>query len=85
MIKVSRIWLVVACIFIGYSGGIITGVVVDVDTVFNTTVEKIKQKKSPGGSIVIDVDTDIEPAPTRKEIRKAKREQKKNEREGREK
>ncbi len=74
--KVKRIWLFIALIFIGYSGGIITGVVVDVDQVYNTTVKKIKQKKS-NGSIVIDVDTNTGEMKSKQEIRQERREAKK--------
>jgi hypothetical protein len=70
----KNIWMIIALLFIGYSGGIVTGVVVDVDNVYHTTVKKIKQKKSDG-TIVVDVDTTIEPGKTKKEIRKEEREQ----------
>lgn len=75
--KVSRIWLWLFLVFVGYSGGIITGVVVDVDSVYHTTVKKLKQKKSPDGTIVVDVDTAIEPGKSKKEIRKEDRQVKK--------
>ena len=81
MKKVSRIWLWGFLVMIGYSGGIITGVVVDVDTVYHTTVKKLKQKNSPDGTIVVDVDTTIEPGKTKKEIRKEKRDTRKEDRE----
>ena len=65
-----------ALILIGYSAGIVTGVVVDVDTVYETTIKRIKQKNSPDGTIVVDVDTG-EQVKTKKEIRKEDREIKK--------
>jgi len=74
----KNIWFIIALLFIGYSGGIITGVVIDVDSVYHTTVKKLKQKDSPGGSIVIDMDTTIEPSKSKKEIRKAKRDERKD-------
>ena len=69
MAKVSRFWLWVALILLGYSGGIITGVVVDADQVYHTTIKNIKQKRS-GGQIIIDTS---DPVKSKKEIRKEKR------------
>ena len=76
MTKVSRIWLWLFLIFIGFSGGIIVGVIVDVDTVYETTVKKLKQKNSPGGEIVVDIEPGSQEK-SKKEIRKEEREAKK--------
>lgn len=73
----KNIWMIIAILFIGYSAGIVTGVVVDVNNVYHITVKKLKQKNSPDGSIVIDVDTTIEPGKSKKELRKENREGKK--------
>ena len=81
MKKVSRIWLWLFLVSLGWGGGIITGVVVDVDTVYQTTIERLKQKNSPGGEIIIDVDTIIEPEKSKKELRKENRKGRKDERE----
>ena len=70
----------IGLIFIGYSGGIITGVVVDVDSVYHTTVKKLKQKNSPDGTIVVEVDTTIEAEKSKKELRIEKRTEKRLER-----
>jgi len=80
MKKVSRIWLWLFLVMVGYSGGIVTGVVVDVDSVYHTTIEKLKQKNSPGGEIIVDVDTDIQPEKSKKEVRKEEREKRREER-----
>lgn len=80
MKKVSRIWLWLFLVFLGYSGGIVTGVVVDVDTVYQTTVKRLKQKNSPGGTIDVVVDVDNPPPKTRKEIREERREERQAER-----
>lgn len=80
MKKVSRIWLWLFLIFLGFSGGIVTGVIVDVDTVYETTIEKIKQKRSPGGEIIVDVDVTNPQPKSNKEIRKEERDAKKNQR-----
>ena len=69
----KNIWMIIAILFIGYSAGIVTGVVVDVDTVYHTTVKKLKQKNSPDGTFVVDVDTTIEPEKSKREIRKEER------------
>lgn len=76
MTKVSRIWLWLSLILLGYAGGIVTGVVVDADQVYHTTVEKIKQKRSSGSSITIDVESQPD-VKSKKEIRQEKREEKK--------
>ena len=78
--KVSRIWLWFALVLIGYSGGIITGVVVDVDTKYETVIKNLKQKKSPGGTIVVDVETTSEQK-SRKELRQDKKDKRQGERE----
>ena len=72
--RVSRFWLWFSLVMIGYSGGIVTGVVVDVDQVYHTTVKKLKQKNSPGGEIIVDVDTGEE-VKSKKEIRAEKKEE----------
>lgn len=77
--KVRKIWFIIALLFIGYSGGIITGVVVDVDTVYHTTVKKLKQKDSPGGSIVIDIENPE--VKSKKELRQEKRDTRQEDRE----
>ena len=76
--KASRFWLWLSLILIGYSGGIITGVVVDADQVYHTTVKKLKQKDSPGGTIHVDVDTGE--VKSKKEIRQEKREKRQEDR-----
>ena len=80
MKKVHKIWMFIGLIFIGYSGGIITGVVVDVDSVYHTTVKKLKQKNSRDGTIVVEVDTTIEAEKSKKELRIEKRTEKRLER-----
>lgn len=75
MSKVSKIWMIIAILFIGYSGGIITGVVIDADQVYHTTIKNIRQKKSQG-TIVIDVDTHTGEQKTKKQIRKENKEDK---------
>jgi len=71
MRKVSRIWLWLFLITLGFSGGIITGVVVDIDTVYETTVKKIKQKNS-SGDLIVDVEVE-EVEKSKKEIREERR------------
>ena len=80
MTKVSRIWLWLFLIFVGFSGGIVVGVIVDVDEVYHTTVKKIKQKNS-SGEIVIDVEVGDEPEKTKKELREEKRKKRRADRE----
>ncbi len=65
--------MIIALLFIGYSGGIITGVFVDTDQVYNTTVKKIRQNKSPGGTLVIDVDATTGELKSKKDIRQEKK------------
>lgn len=77
--KVKRFWLFLALILIGYSGGIITGVIVDADQVYHTTIKKIRQGRSPGGRIILDVDTDNS-VKSRKELRQERREKRREER-----
>ncbi len=74
--KKGKIWLVIALLFIGYSGGIVTGVLVDTDQVYNTTVKKIRQNKSPNGTLVVDVDTSTGELKSKKDIRKEKKQAK---------
>lgn len=76
----SKIWFWLSLILIGYAGGIVTGVVVDVDQVYHTTVKKLKQKKS-SGDMVVDVETGEVPQKSKKELRKEKREERKEQRE----
>jgi len=78
MKKVSRIWLWLFLVFVGYSGGIVTGVVVDVDTVYETTIKRLKQKNSPGGEIIVDVTTG-EPVKSKKELRQERKEDRQQE------
>lgn len=78
--KVQKIWLYLALIFLGFSGGIIVGVIIDVDTVYETTVKKIKQKKS-SGDLVVDVETNTQEAKSKKEIRAEKKEARQQKRE----
>ena len=77
----KKISIAIIFLLLGLSGGIVIGVVVDVDTVYQTTIERLKQKNSPGGEIVIDVDTIIEPGKSKKQLRKEKRGARKEERE----
>jgi hypothetical protein len=51
-----------------------------VDTVYETTVKKIKQKKS-SGDLVVDVEIDTEAAKSKKEIREEKKEARQQKRE----
>lgn len=77
--KVQRIWLYLALIFFGFSGGIVIGVIVDVDTVYETTVKKIKQKRS-SGDLVVEVETNTGEVKSKKEIRNEKRDLRKENR-----
>jgi hypothetical protein len=76
MKKVSRIWLWLFLVFVGYSGGILTGVAVDVDVVYETTIKKLKQKRSPGSTMDVTVDVPP-PEKSKKEIRKEERDKRK--------
>ena len=67
----SKIWFWLSLILIGYAGGIVTGVVVDADQVYHTTVKKIRQNRSPDGQIVVDVTAPE--TKSKKEIRQDKR------------
>ena len=78
--KVSKIWLYLALIFLGFSGGILVGVIVDVDTKYEMVVKKIKSKKS-SGDLVIDVTSNTDELKTKKEIRLEKKEARQIERE----
>lgn len=71
--KKGKIWMVLALLFIGYSGGVITGVVVDADQVYHTTIKKIRQNRSPDGTLVIDVDSASGEQKSKKELRKEKK------------
>lgn len=71
--KVQRIWLWLSLVLLGFSGGIVIGVVVDVDTKYETIVKKVKQKKS-SGDLVIEVETNTGEAKSKKEIREEKKE-----------
>ncbi len=75
----KNIWFIIALLSIGFSGGILVGVVVDVDTRYEVIVQKIKQKKS-SGNLVLDVTVDTEQPKSKKEIRQAKKEKRKGER-----
>lgn len=77
--KVSRIWLWITLILLGFSGGIIVGVIVDIDTVYETTVKKVKSRKS-SGDIVIDVRTNTDEVKSKKEIRQEKKDHRENSR-----
>lgn len=79
--KKGKIWMIIALLFIGYSGGIITGVFVDTDQVYNTTIKKIRQNKSPDGTLVIDFDATTGEQKSKKEIRQEKKEEKQADRE----
>lgn len=72
-------WMIIALLFIGFSGGIVVGVVVDEDQVYHTTVKRLKQKDSPGATITIDQETEL--PRTRKEQRQIDREHRRAERE----
>lgn len=71
--KASKLWMYAALIFLGFSGGIIVGVMVDADQIYHTTVKKIKQKKS-SGDLVVEVETNTGELKSKKEIRQEKRE-----------
>lgn len=71
----KKIWFVLALLFMGFSAGIITGVVVDVDKVYNTTVKKIRQKN--GRDVLIDIEP-VEPEKSKKELRRERRKNRKD-------
>lgn len=73
----KNIWFIIALLFIGFSLGIITGVVVDVDTKYEVIVKKLKQKKSSGDMVI---DLDQLPEETKKDIRKAQKQEKREKR-----
>jgi len=65
------VYIAIIFLFIGFSGGIIVGVKIDDSQVFNTTIEKIKQKRG-GRDIIIDIEQPV-PEKSKKELRKEKR------------
>ncbi len=69
--------MIIALLFIGYSGGILTGVVVDADQVYHTTIKKIRQNKSPDGTLVIDFDATTGEQKSKNEMKQEKKEEKK--------
>ncbi len=73
--KKGKIWMIIALLFIGYSGGIVTGVFIDTDQVYHTTIKKIRQNKSPDGTLVIDFDSTTGVQKSKKEIRQEKRDE----------
>ncbi|MFH0756920.1 MAG: hypothetical protein V2B15_06520 [Bacteroidota bacterium] len=73
----KNIWLFIAILFIGFSAGLMTGVAIDKDKVYNTTIKKIRQNRGEG-DIVIDVETPS--ALSDKEMRQADREKRREER-----
>lgn len=75
----KNIWFIIALLFIGYSGGILTGVAVDVDQKFEVVVKRLKQKNSPGGSIIVDVENPE--VKSKKELRQEKQDARKVDRE----
>jgi len=75
----KNIWVFLTVLLVGYSGGVITGVMVDEDQIYNTTVKKIRQKRSTG-DIVIDVDPPAKSSLSKKELREKKKEERKQER-----
>lgn len=77
MIKKEKIGWIIALLFIGFSGGIITGTVVDTDQVYHTTIKKIRQKQSPDGSIVVDIKPSADTTKSKKEVRREERDVKK--------
>jgi len=78
--KKGKIWMIIALLSIGCSGGIVIGVVVDADQVYHTTIKKIRQKKSPEGSIVVDVEAGTGEVKTNKEIRQEKKDDRQEDR-----
>ncbi len=58
-------WMLVA-LFVGMSGGIVIGVVIDRDTVINQIFKRIRYKKGTG-DLVIDGKQNIPEKKTRKE------------------
>ena len=73
--KKGKIWMIIALLFIGYSGGIVTGVFIDTDQAYHTTIKKIRQNKSPDGTLVIDFDSTTGVQKSKKEIRQEKRDE----------
>lgn len=76
----DKIWFYCTLLLIGYSLGILTGVKIDVDKMVNLSVKKLKQKRSPGGVIDVDVDAELDeksPAENRKIRRQKRREKRK--------
>ncbi len=73
--KKGKIGWILALLFIGYSGGILTGVAVDADQVYHTTIKKIRQNKSPDGTLVVDVDTTTGEHKSSKKLRREKRQE----------
>jgi len=72
-------WGVLAIGMILFSAGLIVGVLIDRDRVYNTTIKRIKHKRG-SGDIVLDVKTNPDPETkqTRREKRKAKKRAKRN-------
>jgi len=76
VMKARKIYIVATFLFIGFAAGIITGVVIDADQVYHTTVKRIKQKNSSG-----EISIDIDPVEkTKREIRKERREERREQR-----
>jgi len=56
----TLLWYSIALFFIGLTCGIIIGVAVDRDKVYNTIIKRIRYKKGTG-DVVVDLDQEIEP------------------------
>lgn len=67
--------MIIALLSIGCSGGIVIGVVVDADQVYHTTIKKIRQNKSPDGTLLIDFDATTGEQKSKKEIRQEKKDE----------
>ena len=76
--KKINVWFIIALIVIGFSLGVIVGVKVDNSKVYNTTIERIKQKRG-GRDIIIDVKP-LEAEKTNKELRQEKRDSRREKR-----
>lgn len=59
MTGTTLLWYTVAMLFVGVAGGIVIGVMIDRDKIYNTIIKKIRYKKGTG-DVVIDVDQEIE-------------------------
>jgi hypothetical protein len=81
----KNFYIAIIFLLIGLFGGVIVGVVVDVDQKVEIVVKRFKQKNSPGGSMVVEIEnpemkSKKELRQEKKETRKGKRDQRKENR-----